>query len=154
MKALSILQPWASLVVLGHKKIETRSWNTKYRGPILIHASLGTSNLKLIDKKDPFGRLSTRLLELGLQFHDFPLGAIIGQAEIVDTAQFDVFTDISRGITQGTHRWELTDQEKDFGDYTADRWGWLLQNPIQFSRPIPCKGALNLWEFTGNLEAL
>lgn len=39
MKALSILQPWASLVVLGHKRIETRSRDTKYRGPLLIHAS-------------------------------------------------------------------------------------------------------------------
>lgn len=39
MKVISLLQPWASLVILGHKKIETRSWNTKYRGDLLIHAS-------------------------------------------------------------------------------------------------------------------
>lgn len=41
MKVISIMQPWATLIVLGHKKIETRSWNTKYRGEILIHASAG-----------------------------------------------------------------------------------------------------------------
>lgn len=41
MKVLSIQQPWASLIVQGHKRIETRSWNTKYRGDILIHASIG-----------------------------------------------------------------------------------------------------------------
>lgn len=39
MKALSIRQPWAWLIVNGHKDIENRSWNTKYRGPVLIHAS-------------------------------------------------------------------------------------------------------------------
>ena len=38
-KVLSLIQPWASLAVLGHKKIETRSWNTKYRGELFIHAS-------------------------------------------------------------------------------------------------------------------
>lgn len=38
MKALSIRQPWAWLIVNGHKDIENRSWRTKYRGPVLIHA--------------------------------------------------------------------------------------------------------------------
>lgn len=39
MKVISLRQPWALLVVLGHKKIETRSWKTTYRGDLLIHAS-------------------------------------------------------------------------------------------------------------------
>lgn len=38
MKALSVRQPWASLIASGHKSIELRSWSTKYRGPILILA--------------------------------------------------------------------------------------------------------------------
>ncbi len=39
MKAITIHQPWASLIVVGAKRFETRSWETKYRGPIAIHAS-------------------------------------------------------------------------------------------------------------------
>lgn len=39
MRCLSIRQPWASLIVAGHKDIENRSWATPYRGPLLIHAS-------------------------------------------------------------------------------------------------------------------
>lgn len=39
MKALSIRQPWAWLIVNGYKDIENRSWNTKFRGQVLIHAS-------------------------------------------------------------------------------------------------------------------
>lgn len=39
MKALSIRQPWAWLIVNGYKDIENRSWNTKFRGPVLVHAS-------------------------------------------------------------------------------------------------------------------
>jgi hypothetical protein len=44
MKALTLIQPWATLVALGEKQIETRSWDTKYRGPLAIHAG------KKIDK--------------------------------------------------------------------------------------------------------
>lgn len=51
MKAITIRQPWASLIALGEKKIETRSWQTKYRGPILIHAG------KSVDKKAMIGLL-------------------------------------------------------------------------------------------------
>lgn len=40
MKALTIWQPWASLLVSGQKKYETRSWATAYRGPIAIHAAM------------------------------------------------------------------------------------------------------------------
>jgi hypothetical protein len=38
MKALTVLQPWAQLLILGAKRYETRSWKTKHRGPLLIHA--------------------------------------------------------------------------------------------------------------------
>ena len=41
MKALSIRQPWAWLIVNGHKDIENRSWPTRFRGPVLIHAAKG-----------------------------------------------------------------------------------------------------------------
>jgi hypothetical protein len=44
MKAISIQQPWAGLIVRGDKLIENRSWSTSYRGPFLIHASKRTDN--------------------------------------------------------------------------------------------------------------
>ncbi len=71
MKAISILQPWASLVALGHKKIETRSWNTKYRGELLIHASkkqthmLDTIGKRLCDG----GEIEAEKLNLLLMFN-------------------------------------------------------------------------------------
>ena len=39
MKALSVTQPWATLIATGQKQIETRSWGTRYRGPLYIHAA-------------------------------------------------------------------------------------------------------------------
>jgi hypothetical protein len=55
MKALSIIQPWATLLAMGAKKIETRSYRTPYRGPLLIHASktLSPSGMQLA-KTEPF----------------------------------------------------------------------------------------------------
>ena len=41
MKALTLTQPWATLVAIGAKRIETRSWRTSYRGPLAIHAAKG-----------------------------------------------------------------------------------------------------------------
>lgn len=41
MKAISLTQPWATLVHLGAKRVETRSWYTSYRGQLVIHAAKG-----------------------------------------------------------------------------------------------------------------
>ena len=49
MKALSIRQPWAWLIVNGHKDIETRDWPTRFRGPVLIHASKGMTRAEYED---------------------------------------------------------------------------------------------------------
>jgi hypothetical protein len=76
MKILSIRQPWATLIVRGIKDIENRSWATRYRGPLLIHASQGPSATSLDD-------IARRL---GVEFPAFelPRGGIVGVTEIVD----------------------------------------------------------------------
>lgn len=53
IKALTLYQPWATLIAIGAKKIETRSWDTKYRGPLAIHASKNEKFMKL-SFLDPF----------------------------------------------------------------------------------------------------
>jgi hypothetical protein len=145
MKAISILQPWASLVILGHKKIETRSWDTKYRGPLLIHASAGKKGLNLIDKQDPFGDLALRLAKLDMDFYDYPLGAIIGVVDLVETFQFG--GDRSIEYVQSLPK-SAAAQEIAFGDWNEGRWGWRLENPKLFDNPIPAKGALQIWEYS------
>lgn len=75
MKALSIKQPWAWLIVTGQKDIENRTWPTKFRGRFLIHASksIDKSALKIIEKWHGVHLPET-----------FQTGAIIGDAELVD----------------------------------------------------------------------
>lgn len=77
MKALSIRQPWAWLIVHGEKDIENRTWSTRYRGPVLIHAG---------KKLDPdFDEIVAILRDEGLDFPDDPpTGGIVGKAIIAD----------------------------------------------------------------------
>lgn len=156
MKVLSLLQPWATLVVIGAKKIETRSWDTKYRGEILIHASRGTKReIQDMLCKDPFFSV---LNKTGYKLFgqpgqrkkitdNLPRGAIIGKAKLVTTSTTEFFQQCSGGIPlneKGPYNKEHWEEELAFGDYSPGRYGWLLSDPVQFEKPIPYKGELGL----------
>lgn len=133
MKTLSLLQPWASLVVMGKKKIETRSWKTDYRGPLLIHASLGKKG-SILATDFPFKKHIS-------EFNDLPFGAIIGIVLLEDVIPIEqLFLSDHEMAT-------LTMEEKAFGDYSKGRYAWMLTDPQIFEKPLPVKGALRLWEF-------
>jgi hypothetical protein len=84
MRALSIRQPWAWLIVHGFKPVENRDWSTEYRGPLLIHAS------KTITQKG-YAEIVAGLAEaLGDRAPVLPplaqlqLGGIVGMVDVVD----------------------------------------------------------------------
>lgn len=76
MKALSVRQPWAWLIIHGGKDIENRTWATAFRGPVLIHAS------KVIDKA-AYQELQQRGVQLP-PVEKLKTGGIIGRVNIVD----------------------------------------------------------------------
>ena len=76
VKALSIRQPWAWLIIAGHKDIENRSCDTNYRGPPLIHAGRTWAGMP-IDKIE-------RRYRLKIQREKLLRGGIIGIVELVD----------------------------------------------------------------------
>lgn len=96
MLALSIRQPWASLILKAGKDIENRCWPTKVRGRVLVHAAKGMTRLEHEDAIDfavhairanPSNIKPTRtvtLRELGFDFDKLERGGIIGSVEIVD----------------------------------------------------------------------
>ena len=139
MKAITILQPWASLIACGHKQIETRIWPTKYRGPIAIHAG----------KKDPrswlhpcsdYDFVCTAEDALnGALFYELPRGAVIAIAELVDCRPTESF------IFGGTLR-DISENEIIFGDYTPGRYAWILAN-VRRIEPVAAKGMQRLWEW-------
>lgn len=153
MKTISILQPWASLIIQGHKKIETRSWDTKYRGELLIHASK-----KKIRLQDGMFDLIDHMQRIGFWdgYLDLPYGAIIGKVNLVDTVQFESFYQdesitkdmkLDSGYLPGGGGYVLSHQERAFGDYSPGRYGWLLSDPVMFETPVPCNGQLGIWKF-------
>lgn len=129
MKALTIWQPWASLIALGAKTIETRSWSTTYRGPLAIHAAKQwTAEQQWIrDKFSDF--LPDHIL----------LGCIIATAYLTDVMPAD---------TPYTLR--LAQFELEFGDYSPGRFAWRLENIVPLLTPIPARGQQGLWLWDWN----
>jgi len=131
-KVLSLTQPWASLVCLGAKKIETRSWHTNYRGGLLIHASKAYPKwAKECEEEEPF---LSALRPGGVYCEPAAVcGQIIGQCRLVDCIH-----------TQAVAR--LNPLEAEFGDFSPGRYAWILEQASFLFHPIPAKGALGLWE--------
>lgn len=133
MRALSLTQPWASLVAHGFKHIETRSWRTPYRGVIAIHAAkVFPTWAQEVCQKEWF---EFALTEMGV-YHpreELPRGAVIATAVLV----------ACRPIVQGPD----DPMERAFGDYTPGRWAWFFEDVQMLPEPIPARGALGLWEW-------
>ncbi len=117
MKALSLKQPWAELVLQGKKNIELRKWNTNFRGEFLIHAS------KIPDKK--------AMNEFG--FTNLPLGMVTGQANLIGVKRY-----LDEAEFNQDKRLHLA--TKKFGQY-----GFILKD-VKRIEPFPAKGNLNFWE--------
>lgn len=131
---LSMTQPWASLVAIGAKHIETRSWSTQYRGLIAIHASKGfPKDAKELALED---HMFVEALEKGgiYGLDDLPLGAIIAVGKLDDVQPTSIF----RGMGIG-------ERERHFGDFGPGRFGWMLSAVHALEEPIPAKGSLGLW---------
>ena len=125
MKALTIKQPWATLIMQGDKRFEFRSWRTHYRGDLLIHAGKG------IDK-EAMKRLAKYLPS------ELPTGKILGKVKLVDCVKMSPeFKEL------------LLKENSDI--YTkssfSENYGWKLDNVEVFSKPIDAKGKLSLWEY-------
>lgn len=85
MKAISIRQPWAWLIVNGYKDIENRSWCTKYRGPVLIHASQGMTRK---DYNEICSAVVDAILPIDIpDYEELQRGGIIGIATITDCVE-------------------------------------------------------------------
>lgn len=118
MKVLTVRQPWAWAIFNG-KDIENRDWPTNYRGPLAIHAGKGMT-------ADEYVQASQFIFEKGGAWPpyrpDLVFGAILGVVELVDCTPLH-----PSAWFQGAY-------------------GFVLANPRPLANPVPCKGALSLWE--------
>ena len=141
MKALSLHQPWASLVALGEKTWETRSWQTQYRGPLAIHASLSHAGDDLIvGSVEPF---ASALARHGIaRTLELPRGCVLAICVLEEVHEIDhAFAS------------NFSDQEIAFGDWAAGRFAWMLGDVTRLAVPIPARGRQGLWDWTVDREA-
>jgi hypothetical protein len=126
-KALSVRQPWASMIVWGLKTIEVRSWSTEYRGELFIHAS------KRIDQR------ASDLFELD----KLPLGCLIGSVQLlsVDPLTSELWT-------------ELADEHFQVGPFQSGFYAWRLTDPKSLTEPIPYIGERGLFQILLDDSAL
>lgn len=129
MKAITIKQPWASLIVHGIKDIENRNWRTNLRGRVLIHSSAKGDIAKFgcLQSNQRLKVLNTSMGRIG--FNDLPFGSIIGSVEIIDCVQNHPSIWADKGV-----------------------YNWVLANPVIFENPIPAKGKLSFWDYPGIKE--
>lgn len=148
MKTLTLWQPYASLVAMGEKRIETRSWSTSYRGPLAIHAGQALPKIWTPFKDEHF--VEALAPEIGLNsmgapnLDRLPRGVVLAIVNLVDVAPM-----LPWGEVLG---WGFpTPKEEAFGRYdNADgqRYAWFFQDDdVQLvDPPIPCRGRQRLWE--------
>jgi activating signal cointegrator 1 len=159
VKALSLTQPWATLVAIGAKQIETRSWGTNYRGWLAIHASKGfPKEAKALCWQDPFHDVLRQhyweCVTSGTYDPDhdrpMPLGAVIAVANLHHVGT--IYTAADGNPYVYPKEYSVKGNELAFGDYTLYRKGWILTGVRKLPQPIPCKGALGLWTVPTEIE--
>jgi hypothetical protein len=121
MKALSIKQPWAELILQGRKKIEIRTWNTKLRGYFLIHVSKGAA--------------VNAVNYYNFDLRDLTVGHIVGYANLSEVVSYVNEEEFA------------TDSEKhlSISNEIYPTYGFVLED-IQRITPIPYKGKLGFFE--------
>ena len=131
MKAITLEQPFASLVSIGVKTIETRPWSTDYRGPLAIHAE---KSVKAVT--DPYYR--SLLVSAGLDCERLPHGKIVAIARLVN----------SEKVVQSNIPCY---PQLAFSEFTLDWYAWELADICLLATPIPAKGHDHLWDWEEKL---
>jgi hypothetical protein len=144
MKVLSMIQPWASLFVLGETQYETRTWKTKYRGPLAIHTS------KKVDRASCGQQKVYELLSAhGYTMSNLPTGVIIGVCMLKNCIK----------VVENHNKWAVLEDGRlvegndlFLGDYRVGGYVWEVENMKLLDEFIPAKGQLGLWEYDYDID--
>lgn len=149
MKALTVQQPWAAAIATGAKTVENRTWATKYRGRISIHAGTRWSERGGFDMRiagwhgrrmfgDRFAAACHPLPHAEL----FPTGVIIATAELADC----------HPDTGCCEPWGESSYDDRDGTRRVNVHHWLLEDVKLLAAPITARGALGLWTVPPDIE--
>lgn len=138
LKAITIAQPWATLVAIGAKKLETRSWGTLYRGKLAIHAS------------PSFPKAAQDLL------HTEPFYTILSLGGVKNSSQL-----IRGAIIAIVNLWDCRmilnhrmppEPEYSFSDFKIGKYVWCFEDAELLQNPMEHQGGDGLWDFTPEIR--
>lgn len=139
MRIISLYQPYATLLVLGIKKWETRCWYPKSKdifGTLGIHATAVTPKWAREDRQ-----LNRICAQHDLVIKNLPRGVILGTCDLVSTMTTEAWCrkfDTDNFLKPTPDEWWL-------GDYSPKRYAWEMANPVLFNFPIKAKGSQGFW---------
>jgi hypothetical protein len=134
LRALSVRQPWASLIVAGEKDVENRAWRypPRFRGPLLIHASSWWSFRQVRATMDHlYDCLLVPYIVTDEELRALPRGALIGQVTVTDARRLGPNEKSPWAASEG------------IGLFFSDPV--RFRKPVPFRDPVPCKGALGFF---------
>jgi activating signal cointegrator 1 len=143
MNLMTITQPWASLIAVGAKRIETRDWRTWYRGELAIHAAKGLDGIfkgakteHLVEQcaAPPFAEV---LAEHGLTAGSLPRGAVVAIATLARCTEMQPASIDKLARTNP--------REHAFGWYRTGRFAWVLEDVRLLRAPYQLRGQQYLW---------
>lgn len=149
MRALSLWQPWASAIAMGWKRIETRGYRTRFRGPLAICSARTTTGVDVAARGDRAGHgMAWRHLffldnrGLAQIFRDLPRGVVLATCDLIDCipaaqAKEQLLQDKDTG-----GGWI----ERQLGDYREGRWAWQLANVQRLEVPVHVYGRQGLFD--------
>lgn len=152
LRTISLHQPWATLVAIGAKRIETRSWKTDYRGPLCIHAAKRwkpNDIHTMFNDSYGFWRAAFSAFEGYFQQNKIwtsaklkslmPLGKLVATCRLVDCIPVEKVSWELLQRTVGTHEGRAC-CEAQLGNYNRGRYAWLLEDIREIPGPIPYRG--------------
>lgn len=125
MRALTLWQPWASAVAWRLKRFETRSWATKYRGALAIHAAKRKPLVCDLERLEPW---------LKALLDDLPLGKVVAVVELVECFEMT-----------GAVLEDVANREAELGDWRLGRFAWPMGVVRRLDRPVAAKGRQRIW---------
>lgn len=144
MKALSLHQPWATMIAIGLKQLETRHWSTNYRGPLAIHAAQKWTKAQRTFTEELFNEdvVGHVLRQYGYTAPgQLPFGAVVCTVRLAQVM-------ITEHVVK-SHWMRVNSVERMLGDYSAGRYAWQLLDLKRFEQPIKAIGHQGFWVWNG-----
>jgi hypothetical protein len=151
MKAISLWQPWATLIAIGAKEYETRGWHTNYTGLLAIHAAKHwTLREAILCYEEPFFtvlsaagvRLPARC-DGGRPPTFLPTGCLVAVGRLVDC----------RRMNRVDWNPPATTQEMKFGDWRDGRYAWRIKDVVKLPGPVPWVGKQGLFDVPDDFDS-